>query len=207
MRPIHAIRATATLGATAMLAAGCGGASPAGGVAHLGTPTSPPASATASDAASPSTDANPDPGAQAEKYSACMRAHGVADFPDPIVVQNGTSTKVAVHVVPGETNTPKFASAQTACRSLLPTGRPNQPTLTPQQQAQYLTAAACIRAHGLPDFPDPVFTGGEARIPGPRHFTLSSPAVQAAIAACRSVIPAAALPNGGSSAGSSSGSS
>jgi hypothetical protein len=206
MKPSHAIRAVTTLGAAATLAAGCG-AAPSPGVANLGTTTSSTRSSSLSTAASPTPAANADPGAQAEQYSACMRAHGVADFPDPIVVHNGNSTSVAVHVVPGETNTPKFASAQQACRSLLPTGRPNQPTLTAAQQAQYLRAAACIRAHGLPDFPDPVFTGGQAQIPGPHRYTLTSPGVQAAIAACRSVIPAAALPNGGGSSGGSSGSS
>ncbi len=204
MRPMQAVRTAATFGALAALAAGCGGSTNnTGGVAHLGTTTTRAtsiATSTAASAAAPS-----DPGAQAIKFSECMRAHGVPNFPNPQVSQNGNSVKVAIRVNPGETNSPKFGSAQKACRSLLPSGNGRDPILSPALQAQYLKAAACIRAHGVPSFPDPVFTNGGAHIPNAQSYNLNAPPLKTAIQACLSVIPAGAL--GGSSSAQPSGSS
>jgi hypothetical protein len=197
MRRISIARTAAALGATATLAASCGGggANP-GGVAHLGTATTAATSGAtpAVAAASPSTD----PGAQAIAFAACIRAHGVPNFPDPVVTQthnpSGGSASVGLRVPPAEINSPSFKAAQKDCSSLLPSGGPSpQQTLSPRVQAQYLKAVACFRAHGLPSFPDPVFTAGGVHIPDPGAYSFSSPAVKAAIQACRSVIPAGAL--------------
>ena len=64
----------------------------------------------------------------------------------------------------------------------------NQAPLTPAQQEQYLKAAACIRSHGVPNFPDPTFSGGGVHI---EHQKLneSSPAFKAAVHDCESLIP------------------
>src|SRR5262249_33908012 len=37
------------------------------------------------------------------------------------------------------------------------------PKITPAEQAAYLRAAACIRSHGVPDFPDPTFQNGHVK--------------------------------------------
>ena len=84
---------------------------------------------------------------------------------------------------------PRFKPAEEACRKLLPGGGPsNQAPLTPGQQEQYLRAAACIRSHGVPSFPDPTFSGGGVHI---EHQKLneSSPAFKAAVHDCESLIP------------------
>ena len=51
-------------------------------------------------------------------------------------------------------------SADRACRHLLPNG--GRMTVAQQQQAlkHALKFSACMRAHGLPDFPDPSAAGG-----------------------------------------------
>src|SRR5262249_47413490 len=36
-------------------------------------------------------------------------------------------------------------------------GQTQSQTITPADQADYLQAAACMRSHGVPDFPDPTF--------------------------------------------------
>jgi hypothetical protein len=60
---------------------------------------------------------------QALKFSQCMRAHGISDFPDPkshgggieIGVQKGSGTDL-------NPNNPLFRSAQEACKHYLPGG-------------------------------------------------------------------------------------
>ncbi len=174
--------------ALSALVAGCGGNSPSGGVASLGSHTSK-TSTTSSTAAGSTGSASPE--SQAVAYSACMRSHGVANFPDPQISNNANEHKIAMRVTPAITGNPHFKSAQQACNKLLPGGGPGEGSnhqITPSEQAQYLKAAACIRTHGIPNFPDPTFSGGGVHI---EHQGLneSSPAFKAAVQACESLIP------------------
>jgi hypothetical protein len=205
-------RSTATvqrLGAAALAAAlgvlvtGCGGNSPTGGVASLGSHASK-TSTTSSTAAGPSagSGSSASPGSQAVAYSACVRAHGVPNFPNPKISTNGNEVKMAIGVTPAITGNPHFKSAQQACRKLLPGGGPGEGSnhqISPQEQSQYLKAAACIRSHGIPNFPDPTFSGGGVHI---EHQGLneSSPAFKAAVRACESLIPGGVHGDRGASA-------
>ncbi|HWF22448.1 MAG TPA: hypothetical protein VG226_09905 [Acidimicrobiales bacterium] len=52
------------------------------------------------------------------KYSQCMRAHGIKDFPDP-----SSSGELQLHAGPGsdlDPNSPTFQAAQNACQHFLP---------------------------------------------------------------------------------------
>jgi hypothetical protein len=164
----------AMIACLAVVAAGCGGGSEASSVAHLGTSTAPTKTETAAVSGSRSPVA----------YARCMRSHGVPMFPDPD--SNGHLSSSSIPNL----NSPQYRKAQEVCRSLLPqgyTGQGGSPTggsLTPQQQAQFLKYARCMRTHGLPNFPDPTSSG----------LTLSgidpnSPRFQAAQKACRSLLP------------------
>ncbi len=53
------------------------------------------------------------------KFSACMRAHGIANFPEPTVTNGGVGLSIGG---PGGPNphSPQFQSAQQACRKLMP---------------------------------------------------------------------------------------
>lgn len=171
------------------LVAGCGGGSPGGGVASLGSHTSGSHSSSTSGAASASEGHEASPASQAIAYTACMHAHGVPNFPEPQVSEHGGSTSIKMAVPAGVGGNPKFKTASQACRKLLPGGGPgNQAPLTPARQEQYLRAAACIRTHGVPNFPDPTFSGGGVHI---EHQKLneSSPAFKAAVHDCESLIP------------------
>ncbi len=126
----------------AALAAGCGGSSPS------------PASATGA--------AGGKPGQAAFQYSACMRAHGVNHFPDPVVKRSAGGTSVAIGINPSIAGQPAFNSAQKACQHIL--GKPDSgPDANPAQQharIQVLIAfARCLRSHGFPSFPDPDSSG------------------------------------------------
>ncbi|MGH2893681.1 MAG: hypothetical protein ACRDPM_10520 [Solirubrobacteraceae bacterium] len=85
------------------------------------------------------------------KMARCMRAHGVPNFPDPspgagLVIPNGINA-----------DAPAFQNAQRTCNKLLPG---NGPGAKPSERARLamLAMARCIRAHGVPSFPDPTAT-------------------------------------------------
>jgi len=99
------------------------------------------------------------PVAQGLAYSACMRAHGVKNFPDPATGPNGSVTVSGAGI---DMNSPQVQAAEHACRSLDPgggSGGTSQPLTGAQQQA-LVKWAACIRTNGVPSFPDPTFPGG-----------------------------------------------
>jgi hypothetical protein len=180
------------------LVAGCGGGSTNGGVASLGSHSSQSHSSSSA-AAAASGGQQASPASQAVAYTDCMHTHGLPDFPEPQVSEHGSSTSIKMAVPVGVGKNPKFKSASEACRKLLPGGGPgNQAPLTPAQQAQYLRAAACIRTHGVPNFPDPTFSGGEVHIDH-QHLNESSPAFKAAVHDCESLIPAGARGDSGHS--------
>jgi hypothetical protein len=169
------------------LLAGCGGSTNAG-VASLGSHTAESRSST-SGAPGASGGSEASPTSQAIAYTDCMHAHGVPDFPAPQVSEHGDSTSIKMAVPVGVGRNPRFKTALEACRKLLPGGGPgNQAPLTPAQQEQYLRAAACIRAHGVPSFPDPTFSGGGVHIDH-QKLNESSPAFKAAVHDCESLIP------------------
>jgi hypothetical protein len=84
---------------------------------------------------------------KAVKFAECVRAHGVPHFPDPDASGNfnfGVDVSAAV-----------FTNAVNACKALQPPGTLSSKRST-KQQAAALRFAQCVRAHGVPDFPDPV---------------------------------------------------
>ena len=127
-----------------------------------------------------------------------MRSHGVPKFPDP--TNNGTNVKILIGgsgIDPGDD--PQFNSAQSDCRALLP-AQPNGPTISAADRLDYVRAVACVRAHGVPDFPDPTYVDGQPSFHIPATISPSSPVVARAIASCRKLIPAG-LPYSGSDDG------
>jgi hypothetical protein len=160
-RSARALAIVGVVGLT-LLASACGGSSGAN-VAQSGTTTSPKPSA-----------ASDDPNA----YSACMRNHGVGNFPDP---DSNNILKTAGI----DKNTPVFKAAARACRSLAPT--PPPPAMQAQEQAQELAFAKCMRSHGVPAFPDPQVENGVTHMQVTAgQIDPNSPIVKAAIVACRS---------------------
>lgn len=176
----------------ALFVTGCGGSSPGSGVAHLGSSTASTSSSTSASSSSGSGSGEAQPGSQAIAFSACMRAHGVPNFPDPKISTSGNSVKVAIGINPSISGNPHFNAAQKSCQKLLPEGGPGPnsgPPISPKEQTEYLQAAACIRAHGIPNFPDPTFSGGGVHIPKTAGINPHSPQVRAAEEACQSLIP------------------
>jgi hypothetical protein len=170
----RAAAAISAMAAAALLAAACSG-SPS----STGSRGSPNAGGSAS---SPS----------ALGFSRCMRSHGIPDFPDP----NGSGQ------IPDETaqqlgvSDSRLHAAAGACQSLSPKQQPAP--LTAQEQQDYLKAAACMRSHGITNFPDPTFPGGQANLNIPSSIDTSSEQFNQARQTCEKLIPAG-LPYSGAS--------
>lgn len=118
--------------------------------------------------------------AQFLAYATCMRSHGVPGYPDPVV--SGAGNSVSVKISPGsaDPNAPAFRSADRGCRDLLPDGVVPG-AVSEQQQAQDVVFVDCMRAHGVPDFPD---AGHHAVFTLPATINEQSPAFLRAYHAC-----------------------
>ena len=112
---------------------------------------SPPVVGRASEPTVTGSSASPSTTAAFVKFSACMRADGVPNFPDP-TGGGGIHISSSSGINPGS---PAFQAAQSKCRHLLPGGGP--PTGPPSAQAKLaaLKISECMRSHGISDFPDP----------------------------------------------------
>jgi len=90
--------------------------------------------------------------ASAVRFSKCMRANGVPDFPDPgpdgyELQQRGIDQQ-----------SPAGQSAWNACQKDLPSSGPSP--VTPESvRREEIALARCMRANGVPNFPDPDASG------------------------------------------------
>jgi hypothetical protein len=116
---------------------------------------------------------------KAVKFAECMRSNGVSEFPDP-----GASGKFTIDgIVNGSSldpRTPAFTHAISACKDLEPAGFMGS-TRSPQEQEAALKFAQCIRANGVPDFPDPTENGPLINVENGQSDT----ELQAALQKCR----------------------
>jgi hypothetical protein len=83
-----------------------------------------------------------------------MRRNGVSQFPDP-----GSSGKLTLDGIANgsklDPSTPAFKQGIVACKQLEPAGFTGSKR-SPLQTEAALKFAACIRASGVNDFPDPI---------------------------------------------------
>jgi hypothetical protein len=121
-----------------------------------------------------------------------MRSHGVPNFPDP--AGSGGIPKEGVIRAQAAVSSSQAEAAQNACVDLLPaggslSGQPSH-TVTAQQQQYYLHTAACMRSHGITNFPDPAFSGGSVSFPIPASIDTTSRGFTQARQTCTKLIPA-----------------
>jgi hypothetical protein len=194
----RAILTLAMLAAAALMATGCGGSSASSGVAHLGSDTS---SSADPGGGSPPPERENSASAQRKMiaFSQCMRSHGVPEFPEPsegrLIVHNSSHNGRATGFNP---ESAQFQAAQKACAKLAPNGgKPPSPAEQARAQEKALKFSQCMRAHGVPSFPDPEFSHGggavrihigSARKGGPSGIDPNSPEFQTAQKACQSIM-------------------
>jgi hypothetical protein len=161
------VAVVSTVMAAALLAAACGGSS-----SSTGSGGSPHAAGSAN--------------SQALAYSRCVRSHGVPDFPDPD--SSGQIPKEAIVRAFRAVGDSRAKAATYACANLNPYGQAS-PILTVQEQQDYLKAAACMRSHGISNFPDPTFPGGRVNLPVLSSLDTKSPQFTQAEQTCIKLIP------------------
>jgi hypothetical protein len=132
--------------------------------------------------------------------SRCMRSHGVSNFPDP-TNSSGGGVGMSVTMTPGSSavtvagttfSGPAFTAAEKACDF---GAYGSKPKLTEVQQQEMLKNAECMRRHGVPNFPDPIFgPHGGVKTPTSK-INHDSPAFEAAAKACVRV--GMGIPGGG----------
>lgn len=119
------------------------------------------------------------------KFSQCMRANGVPNFPDPSA--GGGGIQFGGPPGPGSDlnpRSPAFRAARETCTKDLPGGGPSR--VVPENvKLNMLRHAECMRAHGVADYPDPIFPpGGGIESFIPSSAQLDSPAFKTAAKAC-----------------------
>jgi hypothetical protein len=171
-----------------LLSAACGG-SPSSGIASIGSTTiaAPASSAAAEGGGSTTAKVR-----AALAYVACMRSHGLSNFPEPSSTgqinvdfahggKDGSPTSAGI-----DRMSPQYISADDTCRHLLPGG---VPTAAQNQQtiAKGLKFAQCMRSHGVLNYPDPnPANPNVVRLLG---VDTSSPQFQTAQKTCESLVP------------------
>lgn len=127
------------------------------------------------------------PASSPAALSRCMRANGLSGFPDPIAGPGGEGLPLTVNLdgsLTAESETfsgPALRSAERACKAYLPPAGP-PPKVSAQEQRRALAFARCMRAHGVPSFPDPILSGGGS---GAKPLTGVNPEAPAVLSATR----------------------
>jgi hypothetical protein len=168
----------------ALVVGGCGGGSAGPGVAQAPTTRSNHGATNGSNNNGGSHASGP------AAFSACMRSHGVPNFPDPdaqgrLRLQGGPGTGI-------NPNSPQFQAAQKACQKLLPGGgKAASPAQQARFQQQALRFSACMRAHGVTHFPDPQASNGGLTLVFGKNSGIdpNSPQFKAAQKACQKLLP------------------
>jgi hypothetical protein len=149
--PTARIAAAVVVTASIALVAGCGGSN-GNHVAQLSR------KATTSDSASNVSTEHASSDALA--YSRCMRSNGVPKYPDPgsgNVLPDGLP-KVDFHEL-GVSNS-QFAAAERNCAHALPNSGTSTAAASQQALSDAVRFSACMRSHGVPNWPDPTTTSG-----------------------------------------------
>lgn len=194
------------LAALMLLGAGCGGGGGSPHVANLGPSASAGTTTTTQDGTESAGKGSSGPGggpgggrfqiamdvgtAAGGKFSACMRKHGVTNFPDP-----SSQGVIEIHSGMGiDPRSPTFTSARSACQKLLPNGGQPTPAQIAQQQKQMLAYSTCMRAHGIKDFPDPTNGGLRLRVGPGSDLDPNNAQFRRAQQACQANLPFKAAP-------------
>ena len=121
-----------------------------------------------------------------------MRNHGVTGFPDPSTTETPNSFGIDGYNFDLPTNmdtqSPAYESAATLCGKQNDVGAGNGGSHGIPEAAKLaaLKHAECMRAHGVPNYPDPTFSAGgvSQSSGGPSSINPQAPAFQQAQKIC-----------------------
>jgi len=122
---------------------------------------------------------------KAVQFAECIRSNGVSEFPDPDA-SGQFAYGIPSYSSPLNPSSAAWQHAIGACKNLEPAEF--MPTsFTPRQLAARLKFAQCMRADGVPSFPDPTPHGPLIDV----HGAQSIPGLQATIQKCIRLNPEA----------------
>lgn len=130
----------------------------------------------------------------------CLREHGLPNVPDPVVATDGPAAGQGILDKSALKSYPIAVAQQAidACSAALAKANiahgSSSSNISQQELQARLALARCIRAHGVPNFPDPNPTTGD--VSPPPGLSKTSPSILAAIQACPSQAQAAGLTPG-----------
>ena len=127
--------------------------------------------------------------------SKCMRANGVPNFPDPREGPDGGGvgwpgggpvmiSRDVLLIMGQQLAGPAVASAARSCKQYMAPGSP--PAVSESERVAAIANAECMRVHGVPNFPDPTFSGGQLNA-GLDAVNPQAPAFKRAAAECGDV--------------------
>ncbi len=117
-----------------------------------------------SHAPAPSADPGQPTRQQVDAYVHCMQGHGITNFYLSRPGTAGENGEIPLGFLPYgvvvgvDPSSSQFQSASSACQHLIPGIAP--PPVTAAQVRSMDRAAACMRAYGFPDYPDPDVQNG-----------------------------------------------
>ena len=114
-------------------------------------------------------------------YAACMRSHGVPDFPDASA-GGGFDIPAGLNA-----QSPAYTAARQMWTKLLPAPVAQQAP-SERYQRELVAAAKCMRRHGT-DIADPTFNGPYITLDVPDQTTIQSPVFKRAEQACHYALP------------------
>jgi hypothetical protein len=158
--------------------AGCGSSG--------GGPTVAAASGTPAGAPAPTTSVPPDAARAGRDLAQCLRDHGIP-AKDPIVpIPPGANLATIFGVDPTSVSQAQLQQIEQVCAAQIQ--KFQQLAVPPppwgSSDAQKLAFAKCMRAHGVPNWPDPVAGSNDFPLKQ-AGVNRNDPAVQAAVAACQ----------------------
>lgn len=94
------------------------------------------------------------------RFSACMRDHGLATFPDPSMTDHDGQQVAYLAPTDAMVASPAYKTANRACHAILPIAATTRSVQSQSERKQHILAfARCMRSHHLPNFPDPTAKG------------------------------------------------
>jgi hypothetical protein len=116
----------------------------------------------------------------------CLRSHGLPGWPDPDSTGGFDKAKLRQLGVSGS-RVRRLEDGP--CNIEIPSAGGSQP-ITAADRADYLRAAACMRSHGFPGFPDPTFENNTVATNVPAGIDQDSARFKQAATTCTKLIPA-----------------
>lgn len=130
------------------------------------------------------------------KYAACVRADGVPDYPDPrsgggeSIDQAPDKITIDGRALAESPQVVRTAMSKCERYSPIAQGSPTSGSQLAKLRAEALVMARCMRAHGVPNYPDPTVKAGPGGhgvvVSLPGGIDAKAPAIEAAQKQCPS---------------------